>query len=98
MEQYSAPQKMRKLGDLFDKYKTRFKAPQATVEKACAAAILKVTGFTITAECISYTVATKTISLAVPSLLKSELKLRQVEILKELQDSLGKNEAPKIIF
>ncbi|MCA9359906.1 hypothetical protein KC850_02610 [Candidatus Kaiserbacteria bacterium] len=98
MEKYSTPKKMKQVGDLFSKYKTLLKPPQSSVEKACSEAILKVTGHCIDKEKISYTVSTKTIHLMVPSVLKTELRFKNNEILKELEGVLGKDSVPKIIF
>lgn len=98
MEQYSTPKAMKLIGDLFERYRTRIKAPQASVEKECAAVITKVTGFTVSVEQINYTVSTRTISLQVPSILKSELRFKQQQILQELENRLGKDGCPKIIF
>ena len=98
MEDYSTPKKMKTVGDLFEKYRTHFKAPQATVEKACAKAIKEVSGFEVSADKITYTVSTHTISLRVPSILKSELRFHHEQILKQLQEQLGENGSPKIIF
>lgn len=98
MESYSSPKKMKKVGDLFERYKTHFKAPQATVEKACVEAIFKVTGYKVDKKYITYTVSTKTINLGVPSVLKSELRFKYKEILEELKNTMGENESPQTIL
>ena len=98
MEDYSAPKKMKKVGDFFDKYRKRFKAPQASVEKACASVIQEVTGFGVKEEQVSYIVSTRTISLQIPSVLKSELRFHYPSILKKLEELLGKDGSPKVIL
>ena len=98
MENYSTPRKMKRIGDLFEKYRERFKAPQASVEKACIQVIKDITGFDVTIEQITYTVSTRTVSLQVPSILKSELRFHHTEILKKLEEKLGKDTAPKTIL
>lgn len=98
MDDYSTPKKMKNIGDLFERYKKHFKAPQASVEKACSESIFKVTNFEVKKESIKYTVSTKTISLNLPSVLKSEIKFKHKEILSDLEETLGKEECPKIIF
>jgi len=98
MDNYSTPRAMKRIGDLFEKYRTRFKAPQASVEKVCVAVINEVTGFELTAEQVTYTVNTRTVSLQVPSILKSELRFHHALILKKLTDQLGKDGAPKTIL
>jgi len=89
---------MKGIGDLFEKYKSRFRAPQATVEKACVEVIYEVTGFELTVEQVTYTVNTRTISLHVPSILKSELRFYNEKILNKLTDQLGKEGSPKVIL
>jgi hypothetical protein len=98
MQEYSAPKKMKRVGDLFERYKKHFVAPQATVEKACSKAIKEVCGFDVSADTISYTVSTNTIALQVPSVLKSEIKFHHTEILSRLQQELGEKGSPKIIL
>lgn len=89
---------MKQLGDLFEKYRLRLKAPQSTVEKECVVVIREVAGFTITAAQVTYTVSTRTISLQVPSLLKSELRFHHTAILQELENRLGRDGCPKVIL
>jgi hypothetical protein len=98
MEEYSTPRAMKQLGDLFLKYKTHFKAPQASVEKECVAVIKEVSGFIITSDQVTYTVSTRTISLRVPSVFKSELRFHQQAILRELENRLGKDGCPKTLL
>ena len=98
MQEYSTPKKMKRVGDLFEKYKVRFKAPQATVEKACALAIKEVTGFTVKDEQIVYTVSNRTLRVNVPSVLKSELRFHQEAILTELEAQLGESKGSRTML
>lgn len=98
MEPYSTPRAMKRVGDLFEKYRTRFKAPQASVEKECVVVIKEVSGFDLTTNQVAYTVSTRTVSLRVPSVLKSELRFHQQAILQELENRLGKDGCPKVIL
>lgn len=98
MDNYSTPRRMKMVGDFFEKYRTRFIAPQASVEKACAKAIQETTGFSIAAEQITYTVNTKTISIQSSSLIKSELRFHHSKILAQLEKELGKSGSPKVIL
>ena len=97
-EEYSTPKKMSHIGDLFDRYKKRFKAPQASVEKVCIKIIKDVTNFDLKTDQVKYTVSTRTIYLQVPSILKTELKFHYKTILKNLEYELGKETTPKIIL
>ena len=78
------PKQMKRVGDLFEKYRLKIKAPQASVEKACVEVVKEVTGFDIKPDQVTYTVSTETLSLQVPSVLKSELRFYNKEILKKL--------------
>jgi ADP-ribose pyrophosphatase YjhB (NUDIX family) len=89
---------MKRVGDLFEKYRLRFKAPQATVEKACVRAIAEVTGYTVREDQVTYTVHTQTLSLQVPSVLKSELRFAQDDILAALERELGETNTSRTIL
>lgn len=89
MHEYSTPKQMKRIGDLFEKYRLCIKAPQATVEKACVRAIQDVTGLTVEQEQITYNVSTGTLHLTVASVLKSELKIHQTAIIQALEKELG---------
>lgn len=89
---------MKRLGDLFEKYRNHFKAPQASVIKECAFVIKEVSGFDVPVEKITYNVNTKTININLPSVFKSELKFHHQNILKKLEEKLGIETAPKNIF
>lgn len=86
------------MGELFEKYRLHIKAPQATVEKACAQAIQEVTGFAVKPDQITYTVSTKTLSVQLPSVLKSELRFQQEEILRVMERELGEKQQKRTIF
>lgn len=98
MRDYQTPKPMKKIGYLFDRYKNHFKPPQASVEKEVCKVITEVTGFTVELDKITYTVSTKTISLNIPSVLKTEIRFKQDIILKTLQEKLGTDSAPVKIF
>ena len=98
MDNYSTPKKMKRVGDLFEKYKKQIKPPQASVEKACSVVIKEVTGYTIDIKNITYTVSVRTVYLHIPSLLKSEIKAQHAKIIKKLEEQLGKNTTPKTIL
>lgn len=89
---------MKRVGDLFEKYRLNIKAPQATVKKACVEAIKEVSGFDIKPEQINYVVSTGVISLQIPSVLKSELRFHQDTIIKTLSEKLSGGVAPKTIL
>ena len=98
MQEYTTPQKMKRVGDLFSKYKNKLRPPQSTVEKECSAAVKVVTGFTVAAEKITYNTHTKVIYLQVPSLLKTELVFYHERIILEMRKNLHEAEVPKTIL
>ncbi len=90
--------KINHIGDLFEKYRLRIKAPQGSVRKEALSVIVELTGFPITLEQLEYTVSTRTLVLRVPSILRSEIMFKQSDILRLLQDRLGVESAPKTIL
>ncbi len=98
MEGYTPPKKIKKIGDLFARYKDKFKPPQGTVEKACVESIFEITGIKLDKNNVSYTVNTKTIKLNISSLLKTEIKFKQREIIANLKQRLGGQSTPEIIL
>lgn len=86
------------IGNLFERYKERLRPPQASVEKAFVSAIEEVVGYTVKKEQVTFSVATKTISLTVPAVLKSEIKRKQSEIESVLKKKLPAAEVPKVIL
>ena len=88
---------MKKLGTLFERYQKILVPPQASVEKRVAEIITTQTPLTITADQVSYSVPTKTISLKVPSVIKSELHRHKDTVLKQLESEMGIKNCPKVI-
>ena len=98
MDNYLVPRKMKKLGDLFEKYKKTIKAPQGSVKKECVRVIKEVSGFDVDLEQMDYKVGTRTLYLSIPSILKNELKFHYEKILLQLREDLGEDVAPKFII
>jgi len=97
MDNYKPPMPMKRLGDLFERYRTRFKAPQASVEKECIVIIEELTTFKLELNQLEYTVSTKTLSLRVPSILRNEILFQKTEILEKLKAHLGADNCPTYI-
>lgn len=98
MKKKPAEQNKEHLSNLLERYKKRLRPPQASVEKVVLETIEKVAGFTLEPNQLEYTVATKTIHLRVPSLLKTELKAKQADIKKELQKTLPDSDLPELFI
>lgn len=86
--------KFTQLSDLFSVYKQRLRPPQASVEQAAFLIITDVTGLPVPRESIVYTPTTRTLSIQVPSILKSEITFHFDAIQKRLQTELGVSFAP----
>ena len=89
---------MKKLGSLFERYQKKLVPPQASVEKRVAEIICEITPLKITKEQVKYSVGTKTVSLQVPSVLKSELQHYKQAVLDRLDSEMGIKNSPKAIL
>lgn len=91
-------QNTNQLGNLLDRYKKQIKAPQASVEKEAITVIKNITGFALKKRQLKYTPATRTLAIIAPSVIKSELKFKNKDILLNLEKSLGKANCPTVIL
>jgi hypothetical protein len=89
---------MKKMGSLFDIYKTRLIAPQKSVIEAAVEVIEDVTGIKIKSDRCQYTVYTKTLATNAPALIRQELKQHEEVILTHLKARLGEKSAPTRII
>lgn len=85
---------MKPISALFQKYQATLTPPQASVEKQTVAAIEHTTGIVLKPEQVTYQPTTKTLTLSVPSVVKSELLQRKKIILQALQTTLGPKHTP----
>lgn len=85
---------MTQISNLLAKYKQTLRPPQASVEATAVAMITKVTGLQLTATQVSYTPASRTLRLQVPSVMRSELLRHKPAILAGLRADLGATHAP----
>ena len=96
MKKKPAHENKEHLSSILDRYKDRFRPPQASVEKIVQAVIEEVSGFALQPTQIEYTPSTKTIYLKVPSVLKNELRAKQTVITTALQKQLPKEDVPQL--
>ncbi len=89
---------LRSINSLFDTYKKRLKAPQKVVVEAFCEVVEDLFGVTVPAERVQYKPASKTLSVAISGVLKSELKMREQEVLTHLRGRLGEKSAPTTIL
>ncbi len=89
---------IKKLSDLFSKYKNTLIAPQGSVINTFCEVVYETLDISLNKTQIKYNVHNKTIILNTPSVLKSEIKLHQKDILNHLKGRLGVDNAPKDIL
>ena len=86
-----------KVGTLFEKYKQKLRAPESSVVEAFCEVVEELLQITVKPETVTYTPATRTLALAAAGPLKSEVKLREGEIITHLKGRLGVKNAPQVI-
>ncbi len=86
------------LKDLFQKYRERLIAPEATIINTFIEVVKDVLGIEIKKEAVNYTPANKTISLRVSGVLKNEITLHKEELLQHMKGRVGVKAAPTKIL
>lgn len=89
---------VKRLGDLFAKYRQSLRAPEASVCQVASEVILDVLGLTLTPTQLMYAPATKVLRLNAPAPIKTEILLAKEEILVHLKGRLGPQNAPRDIL
>ena len=89
---------MKQIGSLFERYQKVLKAPQASVEKELLVVIKEVCGYELQRTQVRYVVASRTVYIQAPSLLRSELRFYHARILETMHARLGSESAPKVIL
>lgn len=87
-----------KVADLFEKYRKTLTAPQGVVVTAFQEVIFDLLGVRIEKEQCNYQVGSKTLSVQVPGMIKSEIKLQKKLILQKMAEKLGAKSAPTEIL
>ncbi len=90
--------KLTPITDLFEKYKRTLKPPQGIVTDAFIEVIHDLLGLLIRKEQVKYTPSQKTLYVNVSGPLKTEIKLREGEVLTHLKGRLGAAHAPTKIL
>jgi len=89
---------VKKVGDLFDKYKRILKAPQGVVVDSFIEVVSDLVGIEIPKDRIVYTVYNKTLTLRVSGVLKTEIFLKKKEIILHMKGRIGEKSIPKIFL
>lgn len=89
---------IKKVGDLFEKYKKTLIAPQRTVIKEFVEVVYDLLNVEIHPSSVRYSPETKTLSVTVRGALKSEIQLHRDEISMHMKGRLGEKNAPHTIL
>ncbi|OGG85579.1 hypothetical protein A2392_02280 [Candidatus Kaiserbacteria bacterium RIFOXYB1_FULL_46_14] len=89
---------LKKLSSLFDKYRERLVAPEASVVDAFVEVVADLFDLKISREKIRYNPTTKTLSIVGLGVLRSEIKKREQEVFDHLKGRLGEKSVPKHII
>ncbi len=89
---------IKKLSHLFEKYTHSLIAPERTVITNFIETVHDLYGWNVKREYITYSPATKIISITTSGPLKSEIIFKKNEILDHLKGRLGERSAPKDIL
>ena len=90
--------KLRPINSLFDRYKNTLQAPQKVVVDAFCEVVEDLFAVTLPTDRVKYSPHSKTVSVGVSGALKSELKMREDEVLAHLKGRLGAKNAPTKIL
>ena len=91
-------QGIKKVSDLFLKYKNTLRAPQGSVIAAFIVVVDDLFSVALTRSQCSYSLSSRTLSVKVSGMIKSEITLKKKEILMRMVDILGEKSAPKEIL
>jgi hypothetical protein len=89
---------IKKVSDLFAKYKQRLVAPEASVINVFVEVVHDLLELDINPKKVSYSPHTRVIAINGGGPLKTEIKLHEKEILTHIKGRLGEKSAPKTII
>lgn len=83
-----------RMSDLFKKYTDVLRAPQGTVTQAFVDVVEEILGASIKKESCTYSVASKTLVVRAPGMIKSEIQLQKKKIIARMAEKLGPKNIP----
>ena len=89
---------VKRVGELFEKYRRTLIAPQRTVVTTFVEVVSEVLGVTVSEKIIRYTPGSRTLYLQSGGPLKSEILMHRGEILAHMKGRLGEKNAPETIL
>ncbi len=87
-----------KIGDLFDVYRKRLRAPEGSVTSAVIEVVEDVIGIPLDKKSLAYSPQTKILTIKASGMVKTEILLRKEERLTHLKGRLGPKNAPTTIL
>ena len=93
--QQRGPKQPVSIKDLFAGYRARLRAPESSVVRAAAFVLTEVGPITIDESMLHYTVASRTLAIRAPSVVKHRLLIQAPEILTRLERELGPHSCPR---
>ncbi|MAZ56299.1 hypothetical protein CL653_00715 [bacterium] len=88
---------VKKLNDLFSKYKSLLQAPEASVKKEVIQVVDDLLQISVNLEDFEYKPFQKTLYCRAKGMVKNEIMLHKDDILNHLKGRLGEKNAPKTI-
>lgn len=89
---------LKKVSSLFDKYKKTLVAPESSVVVAFLEVVDDLLAIKVQRTKVRYSPSSRTLSLMGSGSLRSEIKMREAEILTHLKGRLGEKSAPKRVM
>lgn len=87
-----------KIGDLFEVYKKRLRAPQGSVIDTVVEVVDDLLGVSVDKKLFTYTPHSRTLTVKASGMLRTEIMLRKDEILSHVRGRLGPKSAPTTIL
>ena len=89
---------VKRIGDLFEKYRKTLIAPQKTVIDTFIEIVDDVLGIKLKFEWVRYTPGSRTLSIVAPGPVKSEIRLHKDDLMAHMKGRLGEKNAPVTIL
>lgn len=87
-----------RVGSLFEKYKKTIIAPQASVIQVVVEVVSDVCDITLKTSQVKYQVASRTVIIQAPAILKHEILRHSEDVLNHCRGRLGVKNSPKVIL
>jgi len=87
-----------RVGSLFEKYRKTIIAPQASVIQVVIEVVSDVCNLNLKPSQVKYQVASKTIVIQAPAIIKHEISRHSEDILNHCRGRLGVKNSPKVIL